>query len=180
MTEQKLFKPTTKNGYKLDEVTSALQKDIRRQNTDSAIFWAMEFLPFFHNYLWKRLTVISAEDIEDPLATQIVLSHRGGFYYVNEKKSKEDYQSFMFILKVVTYLCRAVKTRESDHSYYWYKEILSSGNLPKIPDYALDVHTAEGRKKGMTKKQFFIDEQEGLDPKGRDDYFDKIKMIHNE
>jgi hypothetical protein len=40
-----------------------------------------------------------------------------------------------------------------------------SGEYVPIPDYAYDCHTRAGRRKGATKRQFFIDEQAALEPK---------------
>ncbi len=36
---------------------------------------------------------------------------------------------------------------------------------PAIPDYAFDVHTSRGRARGATRKQFFKDEFEALQPR---------------
>ena len=37
----------TQNGYPLDEIISALQKDIRRGNEEQALYWVLELLPRF-------------------------------------------------------------------------------------------------------------------------------------
>ena len=38
-------------------------------------------------------------------------------------------------------------------------------NPEPIPDYAFDVHTAEGRRRGKTKADFFRDEHAALTPR---------------
>src|SRR5271167_4664668 len=53
----------TQNGYDLSEVVSALQKEIRRGNEREAMFWAMELVPRYERYLWRRLLIIVHEDI---------------------------------------------------------------------------------------------------------------------
>jgi len=53
---------TTVNGYAMDEVVSALQKEIRRGNEENATFWACELLDSgAGETLWRRLKVIAAE-----------------------------------------------------------------------------------------------------------------------
>jgi len=72
MLELSLFKLQTQEGYPFDEAVSALQKSIRRGLEEEAMFWAAELETRYHDYLWKRLQVISVEDIgiADP---QVVL-----------------------------------------------------------------------------------------------------------
>ena len=38
------YKQTTKGGYALDEVVSALTKEIRRGNEDHSLFWSLELV----------------------------------------------------------------------------------------------------------------------------------------
>lgn len=45
----------TQQGYALGEVVSALQKEIRRGKERSAMYWAMELIPRFEQYMWRRL-----------------------------------------------------------------------------------------------------------------------------
>lgn len=59
-----IHKIITKNGYDFFECSSALQKSIRRGLEDDALFWAAEFsLSNFSEYVWKRLRIISSEDV---------------------------------------------------------------------------------------------------------------------
>ena len=49
--------------YKLSEVSSAMQKAIRRADVQLAGCWALElWASGFGNYVWKRLLTTSAED----------------------------------------------------------------------------------------------------------------------
>src|SRR5512138_363572 len=62
-----------------DEVISALQKEIRRGNTENAALLAYEMIitsPGLEDYLWQRLKVISVEDIGfgEPLAPVVIQS----------------------------------------------------------------------------------------------------------
>jgi len=168
-----LFKPKTKNNYLLQEVVSALQKDIRRGNEENALVWALEMFPKYSNYLWKRLSVISAEDIESPQACSVVNALREAFYFTNEDKKKgEEYKHRVFITKAVLFLSREVKSREADNAQYYIDTLK---NIP-IPDYGLDCHTKRGKKSGATKRKFFEEEQKNLNPKGQDAYFNKLDI----
>ncbi|OGI90360.1 hypothetical protein A3B01_02310 [Candidatus Nomurabacteria bacterium RIFCSPLOWO2_01_FULL_41_52b] len=172
-----LFKPKTKNNYLLQEVVSALQKDIRRGNEENALVWALELFPKYSNYLWKRLVIISAEDMESPRACAVVNALREAFYFTNEDKKKgNEYKHRIFITKAVLFLSREVKSRESDHAQFHVDEIMKTGKLLAIPDFAIDFHTKRGKTSGATKRKFFEEEQKNLKPKGADAYFDKLNM----
>ena len=56
----------TRHDFAADEIISALQKEIRRSNTENAALLAYEMAttsPELEAYLWRRLLVISVEDI---------------------------------------------------------------------------------------------------------------------
>lgn len=55
----------TKHGYNMYEVSSMLQKAIRRSNNDDAIFAVRELASFNKNLAWSRLKTVSAEDCID-------------------------------------------------------------------------------------------------------------------
>lgn len=170
------YKPRTKNGYQLDEAVSTLQKAIRRGDEVTALFFALECFPKYASYCWRRLQVVAVEDIESPHAITYVHSACEAFFRNNDKKKAEDFKNRIFITKVVIALCREPKSREADHAQAYIDQIEKSGKLPKIPEYAFDVHTQKGRMAGKTKKTFFVDEQEGLDVKRRDDFYKKLKI----
>ncbi|MDF1498539.1 MAG: KH domain-containing protein [Patescibacteria group bacterium] len=74
--QKKLFDPTTKNGYRLDEVTSSLQKEIRRQNTESLL---KEII----------LGIVSEpESVETYLSTE--KDEKGEIFIINVKVAKHD------------------------------------------------------------------------------------------
>lgn len=53
----------TTSGYEFSEVASALQKSIRRGLEEEAMYWAIELELKYSWYLWRRLQIISMEDI---------------------------------------------------------------------------------------------------------------------
>ena len=147
----------TFNGFQADHVISALQKEIRRGNTENAALLAYEMMitsPALEDYLWHRLKVISVEDIGfgELLAPVMIQSlfemtsvcDRG----VGERK--------LYAIHAVRYLCMCKKDRSTDEMINWINHASKSGTLlPTIPEYALDMHTAEGQKMGRGRRHFF-------------------------
>jgi hypothetical protein len=62
----------------------------------------------------------------------------------------------LYAIHAVRYLCMCKKDRSSDEMINWINHAGASGKLlPVIPEYALDMHTAEGQKKGRGRRHFF-------------------------
>jgi replication-associated recombination protein RarA len=147
----------TFNGFQADHVISALQKEIRRGNAENAALLAYEMIltsPALEDYLWHRLKVIAVEDIGfgEPLAPVLIQSlfemTSACDYNVGERK--------LYAIHAVRYLCMCKKDRSSDEMINWINHSSKLGRaLPTIPDYALDMHTAEGQKKGRGRRHFF-------------------------
>jgi replication-associated recombination protein RarA len=147
----------TFNGFQADHVISALQKEIRRGNAENAALLAYEMIitsPALEDYLWHRLQVISVEDIGfgEPLAPVLVRS----LFEMNEACDRSVGERKLYAIHAVRYLCACKKDRSSDEMINWINHASQSGKLlPVIPDYALDMHTAEGQKKGRGRRYFF-------------------------
>ena len=59
--------PETKRGYEFGEVSSAMQKAIRRADAKLAGYWALELWESgFGQYVWRRLLTVNAEDCQPP------------------------------------------------------------------------------------------------------------------
>ena len=68
----------TKRGYEFGEVSSAMQKAIRRGDTPLAGYWALElWASGYGNYVWKRLLTVSAEDCWGILTQEVKALHDG-------------------------------------------------------------------------------------------------------
>lgn len=170
------YQMTTKRGYDFFECSSAMQKAIRRGDTKIAGYFAQElFASGYHNYVWKRLLTVSAEDVELPITTEIIALHQG-FEIVNKPK-KDVVKGRIFISKAVILLCRAAKSRDMDHLQCLVYDLklgitdavveqalLDAPDYVEIPDYSFDVHTKRGKMRGATKKQFFEEERNALLP----------------
>jgi hypothetical protein len=152
------MKLTTKRGYDLFEVASCLQKAIRRGDTALAGYMAIElFESGYHNYCWKRLMTISAEDCAG-IITQEVKALHDSFVLLNQGAKKV--RSRIFISKAVIVLCQARKCRDADHlqNFVYDREMLDAKALTEaiveahnnpekleLPEYTFDVHTHKGR-----------------------------------
>ena len=170
----------TVRGYDFYEVSSSLQKAIRRCDKKVAAYFAVElFESGYYKYVWKRLFTISAEDVQEYVTAEIEALFNG-FSMVNSGRSGCDKpKGRIFITKAVFLLCDAVKSRDTDHMniiIYDHKlgitddeinqyinEARSEGRM-SIPEYAMDVHTMGGKKSGKTKGDFVLEEMRSLKP----------------
>ena len=149
-------KVRTRHDFPADEVISALQKEIRRGNTENAALLAYEMAttsPQMEAYLWRRLLVISIEDVGWGDLQAPVLVHT--LYQINESFDRSAGERLLFAVHAVRYLCACPKDRSSDEMTIWIKREVEAGRLlPVIPDYALDMHTARGGQMGRGVRHF--------------------------
>lgn len=163
----------TVGGYDFFEVSSAMQKAIRRADAAVAGFFALElWTSGYRDYVWKRLFTISAEDCYGIVTGEIEALWQG--HEVVNKKATEP-KGRIFVSKAVLLLCECRKNRDADHLQNfiydrkdvdiekWIEDIRQSP-IP-IPPYTFDVHTRKGKKKGRTKAEFFREEYEALQPR---------------
>jgi replication-associated recombination protein RarA len=146
----------TVNGYNDDEVISALQKDLRRDNEAEAMYWALELAesgksPF--GVLVSRLKVIAYEDIGlgDPDVV-LQVSNAIDDMDVMYKEKRGDWR--MVLSFIILSLSRASKSRITDHFMGTLMGERKKGVKYLIPDYALDMHTTKGNEMGRRKGSF--------------------------
>ena len=168
--------PLTPNGYFLDEVISALQKEIRRGNEYEAVYWAVELESFNSKALWNRLKVIASEDVgvAEPHAPLIIDALESMYDYAKEKK-KEEYR--MFFVNAVSILARAPKCRIADNLMITLYGDIKQGKRLKMPDYAIDKHTFRGRRMGRGIKHF-IEEGSKIKNEGLEDPYKEKAEEH--
>lgn len=163
----------TKDDYDFYEMSSMLQKSIRRGDYQRAGFAANQLAEKFRKYLWKRLLIISAEDCYGIITKEIV-----GLKLADDETGKTEN---IFISKAICLLCEARKNRDACYfacNYMTDKNLLSPSEIheecpidecklkdDKIPDYVFDVHTLKGKMRGKTIEDMIKDEQEALSPK---------------
>ena len=155
------YRPVTQNGYPLGEVISALQKDIRRSNEEEALYWAMELLPRFEMYLWRRLLVICNEDIGLGAPSVLVQLPALRAQFFEFRELGKDGTCRLILANAIMLMCRAPKARTADHlqrvvTQQWMEDH-RSGQMREIPDYALDKHTARGKNLGRGGFDFWVD-----------------------
>lgn len=156
------WNPRTRSGYSAYEVVSALQKAVRRGELDNALYWAAELdQSGFSDWLWRRLKVMSVEDIGPawPEAPAVIKAVHDQW---KEAKPRPGGGSVMCIVHAVTCLVRAPKSRMNDvaGTVHWsaHEELYR-----EIPDEALDGHTQRGKAKGRGVDWFF-DESAKVEP----------------
>jgi replication-associated recombination protein RarA len=136
-----------------DEVISALQKEIRRGNTENAARLAYEMIltsPELEEKLWIRLIVISVEDVGlgNPQAPVLI----NALYEMHQRFSPGALDRPLFAIHAVRILCESEKDRSSDELLNWIKH---TDALPEIPDYAIDMHTRRGHEMGRDLEHFY-------------------------
>jgi len=165
----------TIRNYKFGEVSSAMQKAIRRADTQLAGYWALElWASGYGNYVWKRLLTVSAEDCWGILTAEVKALH-DSYLVVNENVPGRKAKGRIFISKAVILLCAAKKSRDADHLQNFVydqsagvdadtlaDDLRQAPEYVPIPGYAFDCHTRKGKSSGATKEQFFRDEQGAL------------------
>jgi len=149
-------KVRTRHNLAADEVRSTLQKEIRRGNLDNAIRLAFEMFstsPEMEELLWKRLLVISVEDvgIGEPIAPILVNTLYQAHYGFDVNESERH----LFAIHAVRFLCGCRKDRSSDEMLLWMRMLDKRGQLkPEIKEYGVDMHTARGQKMGRDLNYF--------------------------
>ena len=154
MLGEKRFIPVTKKGYSLFEVSSALQKAIRRGEEKPALYWAYELeRSGFYKYLWYRLKIVAMEDVG--LANpECHLQVRAAELSYEDFRKRKSNATLLALAHGVIVLVRSQKSRLSDWACCYMREVHCSENL-SIPDEALDKHTQRGRERGKTIDDFF-------------------------
>ena len=137
----------TKNNYNADEVISALQKSIRRGLEEDACKFAFELFstsPELEEKMWKRLIVISVEDIGMGNVNASVIINN--LYQMHHEFNYQDIDRPLFFIHAIRVLCQSKKDRSSDLLRNIVEKEMNQGILPEIPDYALDMHTRRGQE----------------------------------
>ena len=175
--------PPTQRGYNFGEVSSSMQKAIRRSNEHDALYWGLELEESgYGGYVWKRLHIITSEDIglaEPHLATTMrALSQN---WEDLKKKKEKGRPEKLYIVHGLMLAARAKKSRAVDNAkiFFYNQELVTP---LEIPDEALDQHTLRGYKMGR-RLQHFADEGSvlvGEDPSVDDPYKETVNTFLRE
>jgi len=152
------YENTTKRGYPLDEVVSALIKSLRRGLEQEALFWGQEIEESgYYRYIWKRLLIFATEDVGlvDPDVIVRINSLAQSYEFIRKNQKKGIPVEGDLLAMAVLYLARAPKNREVDEFKNHIENRKREGWQPEVPDFALDVHTRRGRFAGKTEADWW-------------------------
>jgi len=146
----------TLNGYEVDEVVSALQKEIRRGREEQAAWWTRELVLSGLDWrLWRRMKIIAVEDVWNYDAINIVMNLEWAFRKMKGDSEKISGDAMLFPIKCAIILARMKKDRTADDIICYFDDMqkklekMEQRGLdwkPEIPEYAKDVHTKAGRE----------------------------------
>ena len=173
----------TKNNLNADEAISGIQKSIRRGEVEDAIAFAWEMYitsEELENYMWKRLMVISVEDIgfgdvRAPIIIKTLNDMRREFSYSASDRP-------LFFVHAVRYLCSLEKDRSSDMLRNIVEKEFNKGRKPVVKEYMLDMHTKRGKEMGRDIN-YFLNEASKVIPLKHgvhDEYLPRLKKLINE
>ena len=139
---------------------------------DDALYWAVDmYLTGYDEYAWKRLRIMASEDV-GPAEPNLPATIEALYHTYTDLKKKKDEthapQRLQFVHAVIL-LATARKNRIVDHAL-----IHHFGNHTSlkrdIPDYALDKHTARGKRLGRGAEHFFAEGIKLANESGDDPY----------
>lgn len=171
------YEMLTLNGYNFYDMSSMLQKAIRRGDIDHAGFALKELLPKYSNYVWKRLLTVSAEDCYGIITKEIIALKEADEFFKKQNKGKPE---GIFFAKAVVLLCLARKNRDACYmacNFMLEDRVLRTDEIPdlidmdernrmgeEIPDWVYDCHTLKGKKRGKDILDMIDDENKALEP----------------
>lgn len=168
---------TSRNGIPGDELVSMLQKSIRRGLERNALAAAYEMYitsPQFLEKLWRRLIVISVEDIGfgNTDAPEYVYT----LFKIAQEFPYTDGDQPIFFMQAIRYLCRCTKERSTDNLKNQIIKEWEHGKKAEVPDYAYDLHTRKGREMGRDEEHFLREASKVIPQMEGED----IRKIHEE
>ncbi|WP_430791079.1 hypothetical protein [Actinoplanes sp. G11-F43] len=146
----------SKRGLACDELISALQKYVRRSETEECLLIAREMYETSEelaHHLWERLVFIASADVNDGtfLAPVIVETLRAQCL----RQPWAEQQGWLFVAQAVRYLCQSPKDMTTEDMCMWGHHVMTEGlRSPRIPEYAIDNHTRRGQLAGRGVKHF--------------------------
>ncbi len=143
-----MFLKPSKLGYGYYDLASAMQKSVRRNDPELAMFCFLEMTyagHFYHGL--KRLIVTAHEDIG--LAAPEIVERTEKF----ADRAKEWYRGksdawVLIVSNIILMLSGAPKSRKADHFQAVIQGRRLNGWKPELPDYTYDKHTRKGKQLG--------------------------------
>lgn len=143
-----------KLGYEFGEVTSAMQKEIRRGDERAAVYWGLLLYDASTWYAWKRVLVTAAEDVglAAPQTVALVCSLARAWA---QCKQGSYYVSAHHVTMAIMALARAPKSTEVEDLQSLTLELQKRGDKREMPEYAVDAHTKAGKERGATWAEWY-------------------------
>jgi replication-associated recombination protein RarA len=147
----------TVHGFAADELVSVLQKSIRRGMIENAIIVAYEMFasgPEFEDQVWRRLQIISVEDVGfGGLDTPVLIRTLDEFRRLADRSSPD---RLIYLVHATRVLASCEKDRTSDEMTNWVRDAVDSGAAkPEVFDDAIDMHTKRGQEMGRGFRHWF-------------------------
>jgi replication-associated recombination protein RarA len=158
-TKPSTSRPTKLGRYPFGDVTSAMQKEIRRGDERAAVYWGLILYNEAPQYAWKRVLITAAEDVGfgDPEAVAKVYSLASGWRFMKEGSYFVSAHPFTMAILL---LCRAPKsTMVEDLQSLTYEQLKNpqEGDRRPILREHQDGHTAAGKEAGRTWTEWYYD-----------------------
>ena len=148
--------PPTRRGYAFDECASALQKAVRRSDSDGAVYWALELADSGYGaYVWRRLLIITSEDVglaEPTMPATIHALHQSALTLQAAARGRRQGVGRLQLVHAVLLLARARKSRIVNNALTAFS---ADETVREVPDVALDKHCRRGRAMGRGLEHFF-------------------------
>jgi len=139
MSKEKVL---TRNGHSMFEISSMVQKSIRRHDVELALYSCMEMKDKYRGYLWKRLLVVSAEDCYDLTTGKVIALRNADIACKNDE----------LFFKAALHLLNARKNRDAD---FFACNMINSRDVIQIEDSA---NPCIGEENCKTKNgHFYLD-----------------------
>ncbi|MDC3257162.1 hypothetical protein OAU44_00140 [bacterium] len=138
------------------EAMSAMQKGIRRNEPETAYFFALVLERFNPIMLWNRLQIIVSEDIgrANPSLPTTFETLRKWYYDDLDKGGT----GTLYLSHIITLMASGPKCRDADNIVTSVKERMHyEGDYMPVPDYAYDKHTLKGKKMGRGREHFWTE-----------------------
>ena len=147
----------TVHGFAADELFSTLQKSIRRGLAENAVLVAYEMFvsgPEFEDQVWRRLEIISVEDVGFGRLDAPLLIHALDDF--RRRAARESPDRLIYLVHAVRLLALSQKDRTSDEMANWVRQAVDGGSAqPDVFDDALDMHTRRGQEMGRDFRHWF-------------------------
>lgn len=138
------------------EAMSAMQKAIRRNEMETAYYFALKIEEFNPLMLWNRLQVIVSEDIgnANPSLPSTFDTLRNWYY----KEMDAGKSGVLQLAHIISLMATGPKSRDSDNlASYVYNRVYYEGDYMPVPDYAFDKHTLKGKMMGRGREHFWTE-----------------------